>query len=65
VAGKCLSCGCLVGVYETYQGAVVATIDAQGRSCQDSSHRLHASVPVTPEHLLLDSPPQSGVATPR
>jgi hypothetical protein len=46
LSGRVLSCGCLVGVYETYDGAVVATIDARGPRCSSRDHRLHAVIPV-------------------
>ena len=47
LSGRVLSCGCLVGVYETYNGAVIATIDARGTRCQAAAqHRLHALVPI-------------------
>ena len=46
LSGRVLECGCLVGVYETYDGAVVATIDARGPVCRASDHRLHAVIPV-------------------
>ena len=46
LSGRVLPCGCLVGVYETYEGAVVATIDARGKQCQSRDHRLHATLPV-------------------
>ena len=36
LSGRVLPCGCLVGVYETYEGEVVATIDARGKQCQSS-----------------------------
>ncbi|HUL74727.1 MAG TPA: hypothetical protein VLT86_16570 [Vicinamibacterales bacterium] len=45
LSGRVLACGCLVGVYETYDGVVVATIDARGDACQDVDHRLHTVVP--------------------
>lgn len=41
--GHVLPCGCLVGVYETYDGRVVASIDAPGPDC--SAHRRHEAVP--------------------
>jgi len=47
LAGKALSCGCLVGVYETYDGGVVATIDARGPECTHPDHRLHEVVQLT------------------
>jgi hypothetical protein len=36
VSGKVLDCGCLVGVYERYDGAVVQVVDAVSETC-----RLH------------------------
>jgi hypothetical protein len=42
VGGRVLECGCLVGIYETYDGAVVATIDAKGVACPQDAHVLHA-----------------------
>jgi hypothetical protein len=45
LAGEVLTCGCLAGVYETYEGRVVATIDARGASCCDPTHTRHAVVP--------------------
>jgi hypothetical protein len=47
LAGRVLPCGCLVGVYETYSGGVVATIDACGSACTEPEHRLHAPVQLT------------------
>jgi hypothetical protein len=44
LAGRVLPCGCLVGVYETYSGGVIATIDARGLACNQPGHRLHGSV---------------------
>ena len=35
LAGEVLTCGCLAGVYETYEGRVVVTIDARGASIAD------------------------------
>jgi len=31
----------LIGVYETYGGVVVSTIDAVGRGCSKPNHQLH------------------------
>ena len=39
LTGQLLPCGCLVGIYETYDGRVVASIDAHGYECQQ--HHLH------------------------
>lgn len=48
VAGRVLTCGCLVGVYETYAGTIVFTIDACGAACTQPDHQLHAVVPEVP-----------------
>jgi hypothetical protein len=45
VSGKLLSCGCLVGIYETYQGGTVRTIDVRGSGCSNPAHALHAEIP--------------------
>jgi len=57
LSGRVLTCGCLVGVYETYDGNVVATIDARGESCRDADHRLHTVVRTgdLDEHALASS----------
>src|SRR4051812_9715857 len=39
-----LPCGCLIGIYETYQGTAVAIVDAEGSYCADRSHRVNARV---------------------
>ena len=44
LAGKALTCGCLVGTYETYDGDIVTTIDARSPRCTDPRHRVHALV---------------------
>ena len=33
-----LACGCVRGVYETYDGRVVAVIDAPGEGCAQPGH---------------------------
>jgi hypothetical protein len=42
LTGQLLPCGCLVGIYETYEGRVVASIDARGYDCDH--HRLHQTL---------------------
>jgi hypothetical protein len=39
LSSRVLPCGCLSGVYETYDGAVVGILDAQGAACPDTSHQ--------------------------
>jgi len=33
-----LPCGCVLGVYETYDGRVVSIVDVRGDRCEDSRH---------------------------
>jgi hypothetical protein len=39
-----LACGCLVGLYETYDGPTVAIVDARGAECHAPGHTLHAEL---------------------
>ena len=48
LSGRLLACGCFVGVYETYDGEIVSTIDACGPACRKPGHALHAVVPDMP-----------------
>jgi hypothetical protein len=47
LGSRVLPCGCLVGLYETYGGAVVGLVDGVDATCQDPHHRLDATVPAT------------------
>ena len=38
LSSKTLPCGCLTGVYETYDGHVVAIVDAKSTGCANPSH---------------------------
>lgn len=38
LTSRLLACGCIAGVYETYDGAVVTLLDERGQSCTDPSH---------------------------
>jgi hypothetical protein len=58
LSGRVLPCGCLVGVYETYSGGVVATIDARGATCTQPGHRLHDAVDLSQLGVALHSTPR-------
>jgi hypothetical protein len=45
VSSRFLPCGCLAGVYETYDAEIVTIVDARGASCTDSSHAKGNVVP--------------------
>lgn len=56
LASKVLTCGCLVGIYETYEGTVVKMIDARGSLCSCAGHSERA--------VLRDSITRSAGPTP-
>lgn len=62
LGGRVLPCGCLVGVYETYGGDVVATIDSRGLTCSEPAHHLHTIVP--PDALNPAHPQPAGATVP-
>ena len=41
-----LPCGCLAGVYETYDGEVVHIVDAKGPSCTSATHENGKTLPI-------------------
>jgi hypothetical protein len=38
LSSRQLRCGCVLGIYETYEGTVVGLIDAKGSSCAIRAH---------------------------
>jgi len=65
LGSQLLPCGCLAGVYETYDGATVSIIDARGDECVSVDHRPGLLVPTGPitgqrasAPVQRDSPPQ-------
>lgn len=46
LGSRFLSCGCLAGVYETYDGQTVTILDAVGKTCAEPSHKKGSVVPV-------------------
>jgi hypothetical protein len=38
VSSRLLACGCLAGVYETYDGDIVTILDARGAQCVERTH---------------------------
>jgi hypothetical protein len=38
LTSRLLACGCVAGIYETYDGAVVTFLDDRDGSCADPSH---------------------------
>jgi hypothetical protein len=38
LSSKLMPCGCLLGVYETYEGSIVGLIDAKAAQCTTVNH---------------------------
>jgi hypothetical protein len=47
LGGTVLPCGCLAGVYETYDGEIVTLIDTADASCRDDRHKDGNPIPKT------------------
>ena len=58
LSSRVLSCGCLTGLYETYDNEIVDLLDARGPSCNDPSHQPGATI-------SRDAVPLVGVAAQR
>lgn len=44
LGGRCLPCGCVVGVYERYDSRVVTIVDVVGGACPRSEHEVDAEL---------------------
>ena len=45
LSSRLLPCGCVAGVYETYDGEVVTLLDERSRECTDTSHANGNRIP--------------------
>ena len=45
LSSRLLPCGCIAGVYETYEGEIVTIIDAPDSRCSDRDHTEGNIVP--------------------
>jgi hypothetical protein len=43
LGSRLLSCGCLIGLYETYRNTTILIVDAVGSGCTDPTHRVNAT----------------------
>jgi hypothetical protein len=60
LSSRLLPCGCLVGVYETYEGEIVGILDARNPSCADATHaRGNLVPPPRPDQVAAGSPPEA------
>jgi hypothetical protein len=51
LSSRLLPCGCLAGVYETYDGAIVTILDARAATCADPTHVDGKTIPLELEDL--------------
>ena len=63
LSSKLLACGCVAGVYETYDGRVVTVIDATSPSCADK-HTIGKVVPAETD-AMQPAPIRSTSSGPR
>jgi hypothetical protein len=59
LSSRYLACGCLAGIYETYDGEVVAIVDARRATCADPTHAVGRSIAVPDAHRPIALPPRS------
>lgn len=57
LSSRFLPCGCLTGIYETYDGEIVAILDARAASCAEPAHAKGNVVPVSSQAAADPSPP--------
>ena len=60
LSSRLLPCGCLAGVYETYEGDVVTIVDARGPACKNPTHvdgkTLPSDAPDAATHDQISTP---------
>lgn len=60
LTSRLLSCGCVIGVYETYDGETVGIIDARKESCTDPAHMEENIVPLESSVRARGTSPSGG-----
>ena len=58
VSSRVLSCGCLTGVYETYDSEIVDLLDARGPSCENPMHQPGATIARNAAELVRARTPE-------
>lgn len=56
LSSRHLPCGCVVGIYETYDAVIVTIVDVRGEDCRDSHHGDGKVVPSAEEDAPLRLP---------
>lgn len=42
---RLLPCGCVAGIYETYDGEIITLLDERNETCQDATHENGKQLP--------------------
>jgi hypothetical protein len=53
LSSRFLPCGCVAGVYETYDGLIVAVIDASGSACDNDRHGPGKVIPLEADEISV------------
>lgn len=61
LSSRVLSCGCLAGVYETYDNETIGILDARGAGCADPAHHPGRTLTLDAINALAET----AVASPR
>ena len=56
LGSRCLSCGCTVGLYETYDSRAVAILDVRADACGNASHQPNAQLDLAAQQLGIPAP---------
>ena len=47
LSSRLLPCGCLLGIYETYEGSVIGLVDLKSAKCADRTHDGGTIIPAS------------------
>ena len=47
LSSRVLPCGCLLGIYETYEGSVIGLVDLKSARCADRTHDGGTIIPAS------------------
>lgn len=42
---RLLQCGCVAGIYETYDGEIITLLDERHETCRDATHENGKQIP--------------------
>jgi hypothetical protein len=59
LSSRVLACGCIAGIYETYDHRVIAIVDVRSAACADPAHALGRAIILPDEHEPIAAPPRS------